>query len=467
MTDPYGRALPYGQPAAQPQPAQGQAAPQPVLPAYAGQARPAAAQAQARAQTVTAARPAAQPQADYDFRPGAAPAEPPPPAVVTRPGHPRLVKTGLGALSLGQLLAWQLAAAAVLAAYTLGNLVTTIAVAVVALLLVSPTLIRFRGRWLYRWFGVWLRFRGRSHRAPASGEGAALDLLGFAEPTVALDSVELDDRQVALITHRGGLCAVLELGPEDTVLFAGEPVRLPSPVAMLPLAEAHAFPITAQLLVSVTPAPVVGPGVVERSYRELTGSEVPAERRSWLVLQAARTADAYADAELRPALLSAVKRARRHLRMDKVSARILDREGLLGAVSHLGRLSAGKRPDPEARPTGRETWRAAWVEEFVHSCRRVVHWPVRDWQPEEILLKLPAVGSVLSLAVTHNPARVAEDEAILVEVAFRLAAPDPGVLAAGDKALDDAVQAAGGRTERYDGEQVLGLAATLPLGGFL
>ncbi|WP_305789938.1 type VII secretion protein EccE [Symbioplanes lichenis] len=416
---------------------------------------------------MTATRPTA--QADYDFRPGAAPAEPPPPAVVTKPGHPRLAKTALGALSLGQLLAWQLAAAAILAAYTLGNLVTTIAVAVVALLLVSPTLIRFRGRWLYRWFGVWLRFRGRPHRAPATGEGAALDLLGFAEPTVALDSVELDDRPVALLTHRGGLCAVLELGPEDTVLFAGEPVRLPSPVALLPLADAHAFPITAQLLVSVSPAPVVGPGVVERSYRELTGNEVPAERRSWLVLQAARTADAYADAELRPALLSAVKRARRHLRMDKVAARVLDRDGLVSAVTHLGRLSGTPpRPaGPETPPTGRETWRAAWVEELVHSCRRVVHWPVRDWQPEEMLLKLPAVGSVLSVAVAHNPARVAEDESILVEVAFRLAAPDAGVLATGDQALDDAVRAAGGRTERYDGEQVLGLAATLPLGGFL
>lgn len=463
----------------------GQPAPPPTL-GYAGPVRAAsattgtyasqavAAQA-AAAQAAAAARPAAaQARADYDFRPGATAPEPTPPAPVARPGQPRLLKTGLGRLSMGQLLAWQLAATAVLMAWQSDSILVTSLVAVAALVLVSPTLIRYRGRWLYRWFGVWSRFRGRPHRSPVTGEGTAFDLLTFAEPSVALDTEELDDRQIALLTHRGGLCAVLELGPDDSTLLDGEPVRLPSPVTMLPIAEAHASPITAQLLVSVTPAPVVGPGYIERSYRELTGGEVPAQRRSWLVLQAARTADAYGDAELRPALLAAVRRARRHLRTDKVAARILDRDGLLNAVSHLGRLADAGRTTARAGHNGnvenaaaRETWRASWIEEVPHSARRVVQWPVRGWQPEALLLSLPAVSGVLSVAVAHNQARVAEDEEVLTEVSFRLAAPDPAVLAAGDKALDDAVRAAGGRTERCDGEQALGLAATLPLGGFL
>lgn len=445
---------------------------------YAAQAAQAQAQAQAQA---AAARQAATP-ADYDFRKGATPAEPPPPPVETKPGHPRAVRSGLGPLSIGQLVAWQVAGAATLLAYKIGDLIVAGVTAAVALILVSPTLIRYRGRWLYRWFGVWNRFRGRSHRAPATGEGAALDLLTFAEPTVSLRTEELDDREIALLAHRGGVCAVLELGPDDTALLSGEPVRLPSPVTLLPVADAHASPITAQLLVSITPAPVVGPGVVERSYRELTGGEVPAQRRSWLVMQAVRSADAYTDAELRPVLLSAVRRARRQMRMEKIQARVLDRDGLISAVNHLGRLSDANRgaaarrnggqavappPADPARPTGRETWRSSYVEEVPHTCRRVVTWPVRAWQPEELLLKLPTVGSVLSLAVTHNTITIADTEDVFVEVAFRLVAPDANALAGGDKALDQAVRAAGGRTERFDGEQVIGLAATLPLGGFL
>ncbi|GAB1640896.1 type VII secretion protein EccE [Krasilnikovia sp. MM14-A1259] len=417
--------------------------------------------------------------AAYDFSRAAAAAAPPPPPVVTAPGHPRPVRTGSGALGIGQVLVWQVAAAAVLAAYHDGDMVVMAAVAAVAVALVAPTIVRFRGRWLHRWFGVWLRYRGRPRTAAVTGGAAALDLLIHAESSVAVTTMELDGHEAALLTHRGGLCAVLALGPDDNVLLGGEPVTLPSPVTLLPGAEAHAIPTTAQLLVSLRPAPVVGPGVVERAYRELTGGDVPAQRRSWLVLQATRTADAYADADLQPALISAVRRARRHLRMDQVEARVLDRDALGSAIGHLGGLSevvrsaAGRRGgrasasgDP-ARPTSREAWRSLAIDATAQSCHRVVRWPAGAWRPEDLLGKASAVGSVLSLAVAHGPAQAAAGDDVRIEVAFRLIAPDPATLAAGERVLEDAVRAAHGRTERLDGEQVDGLAATLPFGGFL
>ncbi|MET8148627.1 type VII secretion protein EccE [Actinoplanes sp. NPDC049668] len=437
------------------------------------------------AQAPTATRPEAATPTTYDFRRAAASAGPTPPKAVIAPGDPRPVRTGIAG---GQVIAWQLAVAAVLVAYRIGDVLVAAMVGAVAVLVISPTVIRFRGRWLHRWFGVWLRYRGRTHGAPHTHGGAALDLLTHAEASVAVTSVELDDRAVALLTHRGGLCAVLALGSGDDALLGGDAAILPSPIALLPGAEAHTIPTAAQLLVSLRPA-LVGPGMVERSYRELTGGKVPAQRHTWLVLQTIRTADAYSDAELQPALISAVRRARRQLRTEGVEARILDRDALVSAIGHLGgltdvlrgvphggrnsggsvgRATVGARAAGEsARPTSRETWRGVAVEETVQSCHRMVRWPAHDSQLAELLATASAAGSVLSLAVTRVPSQAAAGDDVLVEVAVRLIAADQAGLAAGERALEDAVRAAGGRTERLDGEQVNGLAATLPFGGFL
>jgi hypothetical protein len=69
--------------------------------------------------------------------------------------------------------------------------------------------------------------------------------------------------------------------------------------------------------------------------------------------------------------------------------------------------------------------------------------------------------------VAHDRSRATADDEFEMEVAFRLAAGDLNALGYGDRALDAAVRSGGGRTERLDGEQIAGLAATLPLGGFL
>lgn len=506
MTAP-GAAQPGGQPGwQQPQPTE-EAAPQAQPPAlgYAGAPAPArayasapapsrgyaSAPAPARSYTAYGAAAAAAPVAaaaqvaaparaghgvQAEAREPASAAQPSTSATPARaasaPAEPRRSRSGSGAFHVAQFLSWQIAGAAVLAAYRAG-LAAAVVVAGLALPLLVPTLIRWRGRWLYRWLGLWLRFRTRRHQVPATGTSQALDLLTFAEESVALDSVEIDGRDIALLAHRGGLCAVFELGPDDDALLVGEPVALPSPAALLPAADAQTPPVTAQLLVSITSAPLVfGLGAVDRSYRELAGGEVPAHRQAWLVLQGVRTPDAFADGELRPALVSAVRRARRQLRQERVAARLLDRDELLTAVAHLARLSApvtagnvyGTAPQ---KKIGRETWRAWWTEDTPQSCHRLVRLPAQPWQIDTLLRHLPTVGGVLSLAVARDRSRATAGDDLAIEVAFRLAATDLTTLGYSDQALDAAVRSGGGRTERLDGEQIAGLAATLPLGGFL
>jgi len=391
----------------------------------------------------------------------------------TPPIRPHRFRPRIGPFHLAQLVCWQVAAAAVLAAHEHGP-VTAVVVGSAALPSLVPTVVRFRGRWLYQWLAVWLRYRTRRRKLPDAGGGRALDLLTFVEGSVTVESIEVEDQTAAMLAHRNGLCAVFELDPAEGAIFVDAARSLPSPAALLPAADPTAPPVAVQLLVHLTPAPWSsgGPGVVDRSYRELTRGEVPAHRRVWVAIQAVRTPDAYSDAQLRPVLAATVRRARRQLRQEHLPARLLNREELLAAVGYLAHLpgpagSGNLYGSANGRLLGRETWQAWWSADAPQICRRLPHWPALPWQVDSLLRQLPVVGAVLSIAVTRDRGRSTTNDDIAVEAALRLAAANPASLTVGDRTLADTVRQAGGRTERMDGEHVNGLAATLPLGGFL
>ncbi|MFY1635111.1 type VII secretion protein EccE [Solwaraspora sp. WMMB335] len=390
--------------------------------------------------------------------------------------RPRRIRPSTGPFTLGQLIYWQLAAAAVLAAYQHGPLAALVTAAVLVPL-VAPTVIRLRGRWLHQWLSVWLRYRSRSRRLPAGGGNRAAELLRFVEPSVTVGTIEIGGRTVAAVSHRGGLCAVLELDPADGSLFVGPASRLPSPVSLLPSPDPGAPPVAVQLLVQVAAAPRASTnrGVVERSYRELTGGDVPAHRRGWLVIQVLRTVDGYADTTLRPVLASAVRRTRRQLKQDRVAARTLGPDDLFTAIGYLaqlpGQLDTGNLYGTAAnRTVAHETWQAWWSGATPQICRRLLRWPQLPWQLDDVLSRLPMVSTVVSIAVARepgHPAAPAGSGAVTVSAAVRLTAGDLATVTNGDQVLTNAVRESGGLTERIDGEHVHGLAVTLPLGGLL
>ncbi|RIW39885.1 type VII secretion protein EccE [Micromonospora endophytica] len=382
------------------------------------------------------------------------------PAPVVRPYRRRLTVAGV---HVAQLVAWQAGAAAVLAATPYG-VPMTVAVAVAVLVLLAPTMVRRRGRWLYEWVAVWWGFRGRRRQLAAAGPDAAWQLMSHVEGSVELDQVEIDDQPAVLLTHRGGLSAVLEVDPTEGALLMGAPQALPSPMALLPAADPKTPPVVVQVLIQVTPAPRVGAAAVDRAYRELTGGSVPASRQAWVVLQAPRTPDFHADRDLRPALTAAIRRTRRQLRHDRVSARLLNRDEVLAAVATLTHLSGTTMGTD--RPLVREGWRSWSAQGTPQSCHRLLDWPDRAWEVDALLRGLPAVAGVVSIAAARQSGRPGDDEAVL-EVAFRLIGADATGLAAADRALVEAVRAHGGRLQRLDGEHAHGVAATLPLGGFL
>lgn len=429
--------------------------------AYTSQAA-AAAQAATAVRTTTTAQAAPPPQAAAtssaaDDVPLAAA------AAATRRVRPYRRELRVGGVNVAQLVAWQVGAAAVLAATPHGAPLTA-AVAVVAVLLLTPTVIRFRGRWLHQWISVWWGFRGRRRQLTAAGADPALHLLAHLERGVELETVEIDDQPAVLLTHRGGLSAVFEVDPTEGALLMSAPQALPSPASLLPAADDKAPPVVVQLLIQVTPAPRArsGAAAVDRAYRELTNGDVPASRQAWVVLQTARTPDFHADRDLRPTLTAMIRRTRRQLRQERVTARMLNRDEVLAAVTTLTHLTGGTPGAAGERPLARETWRAWSTQGAPQSCHRLLDWPRQPWEVDPLLRGLPAAASVVSIAAS----RTAGDD-VAVEVAFRLLGADPAALAAADRALHEAIRSHGGRLQRLDGEHAHGVAATLPLGGFL
>ncbi|MEV6695186.1 type VII secretion protein EccE [Micromonospora sp. NPDC051196] len=433
--------------------------------AYSSQAATAA-QATATAQTAAAvqAAPAAR-RATAATAPTAAEAVSGPqptaaPAPVVRPYRRPLRVAGI---HVAQLVAWQAGGAAVLAATGHG---APLAVGVTAavLLLLSPTVLRYRGRWIYQWLAVWWSYRGRRRQLNATGPDTRWQLLTHLEGSVELEQVEIDDQPAVLLTHRGGLSAVLEVDPTEGALLVGAPQALPSPVSLLPAADPKTPPVTVQVLIQVTPAPRVRAAAVERAYRELTEGNVPASRQAWVVLQAPRTPDFHADRDLRPALTAAIRRTRRQLRQERVTARLLNRDEVLAAVANLTHLTG--EPVGGDRPLARENWRSWSAQGTPQSCHRLLDWPDHAWDVDPLLRGLPAAAGVVSIALAREPGRHGADEAV-VEVAFRLIGTDAAALTAADTALHEAIRGHGGRLQRLDGEHARGVAATLPLGGFL
>ncbi|GIG58835.1 type VII secretion protein EccE [Longispora fulva] len=416
-------------------------------------------------------------------------------AAAVAPRPPRRPGMILGVPAV-HLLVWQLAAAGVLAALAAGNLLVLVVAGVLAAVTLGLTAVRIERRWLYRWLGTWLRYVLRDRVAqPAPYVDPRAALLEHLSPSTLVTSVDVDGAGVGVVEHLAGVTALLELGPIDTGLIAESPVTLPSPAALLPPADPNAPPLTLQLLIQAVPAPAltVGSGVVASSYRQLTEGRIPAVRRAWLAIRLGRDGATHSDADLRQALGSAARRLVHRLRQDDVLARALDRDEVLTAVGSLAHLPATNAPvrgsatvgsvgvasvgAASPGPIGQETWNAWWSGDIPQVTVKLRRWadPGTDGGSRllSVALASPCLATTVSLAARRVDVRPAdlppgsEAELIAVELGVRLAAPDLALLDTASAALAANMGAIGATVERLGGEQAAGLAATLPLGGFL
>jgi type VII secretion protein EccE len=380
-----------------------------------------------------------------DYRELSGPAKPLPKVNTQAVRHGRLF-----GVRASQLVGTQVAAAALLIG-VVGGAVGLLAGAVVALLVLALTWLRWRGRWIFEWLGVMLRFNRRP-RTSATGAGS---LLGFVAPTARFEQTELAGDPAAVIVDGLGLVSVLELG-DPAGLLAEDTPMLPAPASLLPASGPDQPPVLIQLLLTGAPSPAVraGAGTPANSYRQLTEGRLLGHSRALLAIRVLRT-EGWSEEELFRALTGLARKLVR--RLSAVPARPLGEAAAVRVLSEIAH-------DDGATPA-HEFWPGIKVGGLAQATYRLHRWP--DMQVETArrlvtrMLSLPAAATTVSLTAgprpTHGPTPV--------DLTVRLAAPDPGALAAAAQALRKVLSPEHASVRRLDGEHLLGLAATLPLGG--
>lgn len=402
-------------------------------------------------------------------------------AVASKPVSSRRTVALFG-IRAGQIVAWELAILAVALVYR-ERLSILIPVAIGALLLVAVTALRRHGHWLYQWLGLWLRYQTRHRRRRITGgdDGAADEvaraLLTGVVRGAEIVPVEIDEIGVALISHVGGLSAVLEVAPVDAGHVVEPSQILPPLPALLPNAEIGEPMISVQVIIQSIPAPnflgLANSAAI--SYRELAGGVVPATRGCWLAVQAQHIAEDYTAKDLQESVIRAVKRLQRRLRKSGLRARLLNREEVATELLSLARVEARETSLPErsrrgkelTTPAVQESWRTWSAGPQLHTTFRLLDWPdLADPGGRELLDRLVHIPT-LATTVTVAARRRAAAEDVELEAAIRVTLPDRGAVESSTKDVQAILEVVGGRAERMDGEQVFGVAATLPLGGFL
>jgi len=407
------------------------------------------------------------------------------PQVATTPAVSTRV-VSLGGVRAGQLVSVELAILGVALVHR-ERLSVLIPVSAAAVTVVGLVMVRRRGRFLYQWLALWLRYRTRRRRrqiiggAAAERDDVARTMLASLVRWAEIAPVEIEDVEVALISHAGGLTAVLEVVPLDAGGFIEPSQALPPLTALLPTAETGGPVVSVQVVIQSIPAPnFLGlEDSAAISYRELAGGIVPATRGCWIALQAEHVAEDYTAADLQDVVTRAVTRLQRRLRKAGLRARILNRDEIVTEFLSLARAQPreGTQTGPPRRrqklasPAVTENWRTWSAGPQVHTTFRLRDWPdLSDPNGRELLDRLvrtPTLATTVSLAARWGSATDPATGTVELEAAIRVTLPG---VAAVDPATDQiraVVEGLGGRIERLDGEQVFGVAASLPLGGFV
>ncbi|XBP96758.1 type VII secretion protein EccE [Micromonospora sp. CCTCC AA 2012012] len=363
---------------------------------------------------------------------------------------PQWTRTSRAGVRTGQVVAAQVAVAVLAAAVGRGPAAVAGAL-LLALVLLPGAWLRLRGRWLFEWAVVGLAHLTRRRALPpTAGPTALLDLV---DRGAQVRSAELAGGPAAVLDDATGMTALLEIGDPGDLLGDGRRM-LPGPLALLPPATPESPPVRLQLLLSGSPAPVpaVGAGAAGTSYRQLTDGRLAGREWAVLAVRVLRL-DGWSDEELRRALSGTVRRVLR--RLGPLTGRPLGEQAALRVLAELAHHDAGG-------PT-RESWQTMRTGGLLQTSFGLRRWPdPRSEAGQRLvprLLALPATAITVSLGLGPHGG----PGPVPAELTVRLAAWTAGELAMAAQSARRLVADAGGELRRLDGEQLDGLAATLPL----
>ncbi|WP_460406027.1 type VII secretion protein EccE, partial [Actinophytocola sediminis] len=297
--------------------------------------------------------------------------------------------------------------------------------------------VRVRGRLLCQWVLLAARFllRDRAADLPADEPGAGL--LALVRPDARCAHTMIGDAQAFLISDVGGIGAVLR--PESSGREASLPLLTPRD--LLPGSDEQALAYAVQLV----------------HHAGVDRSQPP---RLWLTLQALRTAEIYADDDVRAALANVVRRVRRRLRRAGTPFRTLTEQETIGSYAALAHVNAG-------RNRVREDWWHWQSGPIRHATFRLDGWSALSHQAAARLVRwLLAAAPDTAVTVSHTAHHRPTDPSgpPVVTAVLRIASSRQEALAA---AVTDVAQLAnevGVTLNRLDGQHVAGMTATLPVG---
>jgi len=391
-----------------------------------------------------------------------------------------------GSFRLQRIVLLEIAAAVLLAGWSIGPL-TLVPATAAAVALVLLAFVRRRGRSLPEWLGTARALRARRRRA-ASAPVAPGTEPGLA-PAVECDPSlrtyaygSRDRRPVGLIGDGTFVTAVLQVEADATALRA-ERSRQPLPLGLVRDAlEVDGIRLeSAQIVLHTQPAPalhVPQQSVAVSNYAPLQAQTgTPAVRITWIALKLDPELCPEAVAARGGGLVGAQKCAVRiadHLASRLAGAgfrtTVLNEEELTAAIATsacanpLVTAEAG-RTDTPARRT-EESGRSWRCDNRRHTTYWVRRWPQLGGagpslpQLVALLTAVPALATTFSLTLGRG-----ERQEVSLSGHLRVTGRSDDELVAARRALEHAARQAGAGLARLDREQLPGVLATLPLGG--
>jgi type VII secretion protein EccE len=193
------------------------------------------------------------------------------------------------------------------------------------------------------------------------------------------------------------------------------------------------------------------------------GNRGDTTRRTWITIQAIRTADIYQDADLNAVLANAVRRLIRRLTRDDLPSRALDRDEALSLIAALSQVG-DTAEDP---PTARETWGAWQTGSTAQACFRIDRWQEASENDRQLALRrlqmVPSRGTTVAIAAQRGDRRVEQPTRMVIRITE---ATHTRLNNSADLlrfAMRDVAPSI--RVERLNGDHLAAVAASLPLGG--
>ena len=368
----------------------------------------------------------------------------------------------LAGLRVGQIVALQVAAAALTAGMFLQDAFLTVGYAVAAVILVS-SLARWRGRWLYEWAPSLFRFRSGRSAVRSTDSELSPALLGLIPALAVRPAVVKDAEHLGIVSDGIGWAMLVAVRAEAILPATAAPARLPV-AALMGLLDGESGGLSSvQVLVRTTHAPVDGGGSrCGDSYVQLGGGDVPASQSAFVVLRL----DPRDAAGLPAGGLDGADRLLRRYANRAVA--LLADAGLVSRVldsSEAREAMTACLGEGEGHGGGQSTrrrWRSWYGPTRVHRSFALRRWSAKDSVDALLaeLATLPVSASVVALTATVDGS--GEGERFLSGTVRTVEYRD--TRSPGTASIRQAAARAGFALSILDGAQVAGIAATLPLG---